>query len=174
MWMAAAAALMLMTTAMPAAATVTYDFSGSVTSNPDVIFNFSLTTPSFVTGFNDFTPAQLSSCSVVSFQSFDCSTIRINSFDSVTTVIHLYLFQGNTFGALFDFGPEVFQSTGTFNSLFFGQSGNNATLIVRNNGGGGAVPEPASWAMLLTGFGAVGGALRQRRRQVTGEPHYGR
>ena len=31
----------------------------------------------------------------------------------------------------------------------------------------GAIPEPASWAMLLTGFGLVGGALRQRRRQVT-------
>jgi len=30
--------------------------------------------------------------------------------------------------------------------------------------GTGAVPEPATWAMLLLGFGAIGGALRQRRR----------
>jgi len=29
--------------------------------------------------------------------------------------------------------------------------------------GGGAVPEPASWAMLLLGFGALGGVLRRRR-----------
>jgi hypothetical protein len=28
----------------------------------------------------------------------------------------------------------------------------------------GAVPEPATWAMMLGGFGAVGGALRSRRR----------
>jgi len=28
----------------------------------------------------------------------------------------------------------------------------------------GAVPEPASWAMMLGGFGAVGGAMRARRR----------
>ena len=28
----------------------------------------------------------------------------------------------------------------------------------------GAVPEPASWAMMLTGFGAMGGALRLGRR----------
>ncbi|HEX4180985.1 MAG TPA: PEPxxWA-CTERM sorting domain-containing protein [Caulobacteraceae bacterium] len=30
----------------------------------------------------------------------------------------------------------------------------------------GAVPEPATWAMMLTGFGAVGAAMRSRRRQV--------
>ncbi len=29
----------------------------------------------------------------------------------------------------------------------------------------GAVPEPATWAMLLLGFGAIGGAMRARRRQ---------
>lgn len=30
-----------------------------------------------------------------------------------------------------------------------------------------AVPEPASWAMMITGFGAVGGAMRHRRRRMT-------
>jgi hypothetical protein len=29
---------------------------------------------------------------------------------------------------------------------------------------GGAVPEPASWALMLGGFGAIGGALRVRKR----------
>lgn len=32
----------------------------------------------------------------------------------------------------------------------------------------GAIPEPASWAMLIIGFGAVGGSLRHRRRPVLG------
>ena len=32
---------------------------------------------------------------------------------------------------------------------------------------GGAVPEPATWAMMLAGFGAVGGAMRYRRRKTT-------
>ncbi len=32
------------------------------------------------------------------------------------------------------------------------------------NNATGAVPEPATWAMMLMGFGAVGGALRSRRR----------
>jgi hypothetical protein len=29
--------------------------------------------------------------------------------------------------------------------------------------GGGVIPEPATWAMLIAGFGLVGGALRRRR-----------
>ena len=29
---------------------------------------------------------------------------------------------------------------------------------------GGAVPEPASWALMLGGFGAIGGAMRSRRK----------
>jgi hypothetical protein len=31
----------------------------------------------------------------------------------------------------------------------------------------GAVPEPASWAMMVGGFGLIGGALRNRRRSAT-------
>jgi hypothetical protein len=33
-----------------------------------------------------------------------------------------------------------------------------------NPGSSGAVPEPASWAMLVAGFGLAGGALRRRRK----------
>ncbi|WP_254621032.1 PEPxxWA-CTERM sorting domain-containing protein [Sphingomonas sp. CL5.1] len=31
---------------------------------------------------------------------------------------------------------------------------------------GGSVPEPATWALMIMGFGAVGGAMRVRRRAV--------
>jgi hypothetical protein len=31
----------------------------------------------------------------------------------------------------------------------------------------GGVPEPLTWAMMLTGFGVVGGAIRYRRRSVS-------
>lgn len=31
---------------------------------------------------------------------------------------------------------------------------------------GGAVPEPATWAMMLAGFGAVGATMRYRRRKI--------
>lgn len=33
-------------------------------------------------------------------------------------------------------------------------------------GGNGAVPEPASWAMMIMGFGLVGSAARRRQRRV--------
>jgi len=32
---------------------------------------------------------------------------------------------------------------------------------------GGAVPEPATWAMMILGFGVMGGALRRRRTLLT-------
>ena len=34
------------------------------------------------------------------------------------------------------------------------------------DGAGLGVPEPASWALMLCGFGAIGGALRMRRRAI--------
>ena len=49
--------------------------------------------------------------------------------------------------------------------------GNDATLGVDDfnftlAGGGGGVPEPATWAMMLIGFGIVGGAMRGRRARI--------
>lgn len=38
--------------------------------------------------------------------------------------------------------------------------------ITGGGGGGSTVPEPASWAMLLAGFGLIGTTMRQRRRQA--------
>ena len=39
-----------------------------------------------------------------------------------------------------------------------------AGIVNFGAGQSGAVPEPATWAMMVLGFGAVGGALRSRRR----------
>jgi len=40
-------------------------------------------------------------------------------------------------------------------------------LVVGQSDIPGAVPEPATWALMILGFGAVAGALRQRRAKVT-------
>jgi hypothetical protein len=32
--------------------------------------------------------------------------------------------------------------------------------------GAGGVPEPASWALMIAGFGMAGGLLRQRRQRT--------
>ena len=39
---------------------------------------------------------------------------------------------------------------------------------VVNPPGGGAVPEPATWAMMVAGFGLLGGSLRRRRTYALG------
>jgi hypothetical protein len=41
--------------------------------------------------------------------------------------------------------------------------GARITLQLNNTG---AVPEPATWAMMLLGFGAIGGAMRRRQRAL--------
>ncbi len=45
---------------------------------------------------------------------------------------------------------------------FTSQSGQFLTDL----GGGGAVPEPSTWAMLIAGFGLVGATMRKRRRAI--------
>lgn len=68
-------------------------------------------------------------------------------------------------------------------ALYWESAANNATSLAYQSNGGpygmvgtqlaftivgssatAAVPEPATWGMLLAGFGAVGGALRRRQR----------
>lgn len=47
-------------------------------------------------------------------------------------------------------------------SLCFTRSANAACLAIAD-----AVPEPATWAMMISGFGLIGGALRRRPRAST-------
>ncbi|MFN3371698.1 MAG: PEPxxWA-CTERM sorting domain-containing protein [Sphingomonadaceae bacterium] len=44
---------------------------------------------------------------------------------------------------------------------------NFALSAIFDSGGGGVVPEPATWAMMIAGFGLVGAALRRRREAAT-------
>lgn len=49
---------------------------------------------------------------------------------------------------------------GNFNSLWW-----DVSAVTADSGNGG-VPEPAAWAMMLAGFGLVGGAMRRRQKPV--------
>ncbi len=59
-------------------------------------------------------------------------------------------------------GPD-----GNNGSLFLTQSEGEWRLAIAGGVIGGGVPEPATWAMLLAGFGAIGGRLRSRQRLTT-------
>lgn len=59
--------------------------------------------------------------------------------------------------------------SGGLHTLQFQQQQNTWTFVseVQFFGDtGGAIPEPATWAMLISGFGLAGTALRKRNRQV--------
>jgi len=43
--------------------------------------------------------------------------------------------------------------------------GGPATVLFDVNGGPAGVPEPATWAMMLVGFGGLGAAMRSKRRK---------
>jgi PEP-CTERM motif len=42
---------------------------------------------------------------------------------------------------------------------------NQSQVFLLGGGAGGGVPEPATWAMMIMGFGMIGAALRRRRQQ---------
>lgn len=60
-----------------------------------------------------------------------------------------------------DFDANV-DNTYQVNLTVSGLSGGSKSLDVYAKLGAGAVPEPASWAMLVAGFGAIGLAMRKR------------
>jgi hypothetical protein len=61
------------------------------------------------------------------------------------------------------------QGVGAFSALAIKNSGDNAGSLTLNQGyvgvPVGSVPEPASWALMILGFGGVGATLRRRRAQ---------
>lgn len=64
-------------------------------------------------------------------------------------------------GATVAFGDAIFDSFGGANKNDFGLMDNFSLASVA-----AGVPEPASWALLLLGFGGLGAALRLRRGRV--------
>lgn len=62
----------------------------------------------------------------------------------------------------FALGPGTYSVTGVVAQNAAGTSGGGAA--VRLLGSVAAVPEPATWAMMMVGFAAIGGSMRHRRK----------
>lgn len=62
------------------------------------------------------------------------------------------------------FGVSNYGDTGYNSGLAF--AGLEVGGVEVGGGGGSAVPEPATWAMMITGFGLAGAALRRHGRKV--------
>ena len=79
--------------------------------------------------------------------------------------IHYYgLSQANTYNLFYD--PNAITSLSIDLSTFFASNPGLSHLDVYDTTVP-AVPEPATWAMMLLGFGAIGVAMHRRRRQTS-------
>ncbi|MFZ4690655.1 MAG: PEPxxWA-CTERM sorting domain-containing protein [Polymorphobacter sp.] len=126
--------------------------------------------PAFTWAFN--VPGKATNVTQLDFQdASDGGSHQVGLFDSVTTFDGLY-------GAFVPFsgvGTDAKLITGnsSFGSFFYcqgqacGASAANTSLLSAGTSvgvlGTGAVPEPASWMMLIAGFGIVGAARRRQR-----------
>ena len=170
---AALAAAMLMAPAVADAA-VRYTFTGS--ANEEGAISFSYLASGFITTWQTITP---DTCSIAN-PDFVCGTME---FQPTPTN-----FPGSE-GDFISFGHENVDGSGGGGGFYFFQTGalgaygtySNAgwpindfenPLCCAGNAGpatlkvefvGSAVPEPATWAMMITGFGLSGAALRRRR-----------
>lgn len=161
------AAIMLVASGSAAEATVRYEFT-ALSSRPVEFLNgpetvtgsFTLVVPDFIVPTQVFQPAALVSCTATGSVSGDlpCEAIAFTTQPPFATV------QFTVFGENINyfFSTNTFGETGSFDSVVL--TDQRATLVITDLPGvSGPIPEPATWALMIAGFGAVGGALRRRR-----------
>jgi hypothetical protein len=151
-----AAAAATLAIAAPAAAAVRYDFFTSFSGSSSGS-SFSLTRANFITGPLSVDVADLDSCLTFDRGPAPCGGVDFVPADpSGADRVGLRIGTGERF---FYFPLRAFMTAGLHHDdlgLF------RADLTVTKFADG-AVPEPASWALMILGFGLAGATLRRRR-----------
>lgn len=113
------------------------------------------TTYSFAGGRSSF------SLDVGSIDQYNSITVRLLGGTSKT-------FWGATFGDIQSKARLIFNADAAERITGVTLRSSTNSLEVDNLALGGAVPEPATWAMMIGGVGMVGGAMRRRRGTTAG------
>jgi PEP-CTERM motif len=110
--------------------------------------------------FTQYPDLQISFGSTVSDGAFDLVTNDGNTTINVflgATLVDSAVFATSTTSAFFGY------TGGAFDRFQILAPDNAALLVGTVQFAGGAVPEPASWALMLSGFGLAGAAMRRRQ-----------
>ena len=139
-------------------------------------FGFGVTRNIVINGFDGPIGVGISgNYQLVSFLFGRLNPGTVNQSIAVTTNVGTYNFvvpMGSIFsGGTFSFAGFATSGTERILNVSFasGQSVGISEIGLGNLAAVGAIPEPTVWAMMILGFGLVGGALRQRqaRQRVT-------
>jgi hypothetical protein len=159
--------------AVPAHAMVRYDFTAfsSFDTNGEQITGggFSFVTASFLADDTSIAPGDLLSCSVATTETptgpcgnQDMLFHVLEGYETVSFGIQTPLNPAT--GIYYYFIDGAFGAAGTYESQIFAEDQAGRLVVTDLGGNWGAVPEPASWAMMIVGMGAVGFAMRGRRK----------
>jgi hypothetical protein len=114
-----------------------------------------------LTGPASFGPGETTNSSSSSGTSFDLSG---SSFGTPYLFVPAGFVSGSSISSTSTWLGSTFASLGLTPGTYIYQSQIDVVAIVRI--GSAEVPEPSTWAMMLVGFGAIGLAMRRRRRSA--------
>ncbi|MEO9468742.1 MAG: PEPxxWA-CTERM sorting domain-containing protein [Parasphingorhabdus sp.] len=128
---------------------------------------FSFTAPTFVSSVSQtIVPVgDLLSCSIIT--NLETGTCRDHTMDpefELGTDMIRFGFETslNAGTRFYHFADGAFNTAGIYDSIRFGDS--QAGRLTVTDLAAGGVPEPATWGMMIFGFGLIGGAMRRQRK----------
>lgn len=136
--------------------------SGSATTNVSASLNFDVPDGLTITGYALTPDIQAALLSAFGAADYSAQLAAINAYVSGAPIAFFQAGTGNVTQQLLNNVPL---SSANFYKITVSGEGTAPGALYNGNLSATAVPEPATWAMMLVGFGAVGFGMRRRRKE---------